>query len=145
MNSIELSSSICRKRFRLIPQKVFVAVASSRACIELLSLFSRAVCIPQISHPSSEPLLPPHNFHSLRRLPECPSRCQPVHISHPMPITGLQPHRTLVSHTHSPDRAAGFHTLPRQLPYANIQVSAVSLRLSPCTRHPSLQKLISWK
>ncbi|XP_016323377.1 disintegrin and metalloproteinase domain-containing protein 12-like [Sinocyclocheilus anshuiensis] len=81
----------------------------------------------KMSHPSSEPLLPPHNFHSLHRLPECPTRCQPVHISHPMPITGLQPlpsvlpHRTLVSHTHSPGRAAGFHTLPHQLPYTNIQ------------------------
>uniref|UniRef100_A0A671NAQ5 Disintegrin and metalloproteinase domain-containing protein 12-like n=1 Tax=Sinocyclocheilus anshuiensis TaxID=1608454 RepID=A0A671NAQ5_9TELE len=107
--------------------------------------FPKTVCFPQMSHHSSEPLLPPHNFHSLRRLPECPTRCQPVHISYPMPITGLQPHRTLVSHTHSPGRAAGFHTLPRQLPYANIQVSAVSLRLSPCTRHPTLQKLISWK
>ncbi len=122
-----------------------LAVASSRACIAFVSLFSRAVCIPQTSHPSLEPLLPPHNFHSLRRLPECPSRCQPVHISNPMPITGLQSHRTLVLHTHSPGRAAGVHTLPRQLPFTNIQVSAVSLRLSPCTRHLTLQKLISWK
>ncbi|XP_066529729.1 disintegrin and metalloproteinase domain-containing protein 12 isoform X1 [Hoplias malabaricus] len=82
------------------------------------------------SHLCAEPLLPPPNFHShsLRRLPQC----QPLHISHPMPITlgvgvatGLQalppvpPHRPLPTHTHtqSPVRAAPFLTLPRQLPY----------------------------
>ncbi|XP_073784759.1 disintegrin and metalloproteinase domain-containing protein 12 isoform X11 [Danio rerio] len=66
----------------------------------------------EMSHPSSEPLLPAHSFQSLRRMPECPSRCQPVHISHPMPIT-LQPHRTL--------RETGVHTLPRHIAYTHTQ------------------------
>ncbi|XP_030643273.1 disintegrin and metalloproteinase domain-containing protein 12 [Chanos chanos] len=77
------------------------------------------------SHLISEPLLPPHNLHShsLRRLPQC----QPLQISHPMPVslgmgmsTGqdhpppVPPHRAPPTQTRSPVRAAPFHTLPRQ-------------------------------
>ncbi|XP_024280708.1 disintegrin and metalloproteinase domain-containing protein 12 isoform X1 [Oncorhynchus tshawytscha] len=78
------------------------------------------------SHLSSEPLLPPHSFHShsLRRLPHY----QPLHISHPMPVSlsvGQQPlppvpphHKALPAHTAlSPPRAPPFHSLPRQQPY----------------------------
>ncbi|XP_055758436.1 disintegrin and metalloproteinase domain-containing protein 12-like isoform X2 [Salvelinus fontinalis] len=78
------------------------------------------------SHLSSEPLLPPHSFHShsLRRLPHY----QPLHISHPMPVSlsvGQQPlppvpphHKALPAHTAlSPPRAQPFHSLPRQQPY----------------------------
>ncbi|KAM6956564.1 LOW QUALITY PROTEIN: disintegrin and metalloproteinase domain-containing protein 12-like [Aplochiton taeniatus] len=74
------------------------------------------------SHLSSEPLLPPHNFHSysLRRLP----LYQPLHISHPMPVSlsvgqlTLPPvpphHRALPAHTAiSSPRAPPFHSLPR--------------------------------
>ncbi|XP_058255797.1 disintegrin and metalloproteinase domain-containing protein 12 isoform X1 [Hemibagrus wyckioides] len=80
-------------------------------------------------HFSAEPLLPPSTFHphSLRRFPHCPAQCQPLHISHPIPITlGLgvaadlqapppvPPHRPLPRHTQSPMRASPFFTLPRQ-------------------------------
>lgn len=83
----------------------------------------------QPCHFSSEPLLPPSTFqtHSLRRFPHCPAQCQPLHISHPIPITlglgvtaGVQtpppipPHRPLPRHTQSPVRASPFFTLPRQ-------------------------------
>ncbi|XP_050989618.1 disintegrin and metalloproteinase domain-containing protein 12 isoform X2 [Labeo rohita] len=123
-SAIQKLRSVGRKRAPSPPQTQSVFRVSPQHKPASLPLHSRC---DKTSHPSSEPLLPPHNFHSLRRLPECPTRCQPVHISHPMPITGLQPlpsvplHRTLMSHTHSPGRTAGFHTLPRQLPYANIQ------------------------
>ncbi|XP_056147608.1 disintegrin and metalloproteinase domain-containing protein 12 [Lampris incognitus] len=72
---------------------------------------------------SSEPLLPPHNFHShsLRRLP----LYQPLHISHPMPVSlsvgqpTLPPvpahHRVLpVQTSYSPPMVPPFHSLPRQ-------------------------------
>ncbi|XP_074502231.1 disintegrin and metalloproteinase domain-containing protein 12 isoform X3 [Sebastes fasciatus] len=72
---------------------------------------------------SAEPLLPPHNFHShsLRRLPIY----QPLHISHPMPVSlsvgqpTLPPlpahHRVLPVHTAlSPPRVPPFLSLPRQ-------------------------------
>jgi len=119
----------------LIPRKVLKV--SSRACIEFSCvLFQELTVFPQTSHPCSEPLLPPHNFHSLRRLPQCPTRCQPIHISHPMPITlgismasGPQPLPSIPPHRPQ----AGFHTLPHQLPYTNNQASAVRHRLSPCT------------
>lgn len=117
-SAIQKLRSVGRKQTPSPPQTQSVFRVSPQHKPASLPLHSRC---DKMSHHSSEPLLPPHNFHSLRRLPECPTRCQPVHISHPMPITGLQLHRTLVSHTHSPGRAAGFHTLPRQLPYANIQ------------------------
>uniref|UniRef100_A0A672KD37 ADAM metallopeptidase domain 12 n=2 Tax=Sinocyclocheilus grahami TaxID=75366 RepID=A0A672KD37_SINGR len=117
-SAIQKLRSVGRKRAPSPPQTQSVFRVSPQHKPASLPLHSRC---DKMSHHSSEPLLPPHNFHSLHRLPECPTRCQPIHISHPMPITGLQPHRTLVSHTHSPGRAAGFHTLPRQLPYANIQ------------------------
>ncbi|XP_069395074.1 disintegrin and metalloproteinase domain-containing protein 12 isoform X2 [Paralichthys olivaceus] len=74
---------------------------------------------------SSEPLLPPHNFHShsLRRLP----LYQPLHISQPMPVSlsvgqpTLPPlpahHRVLPAHTSlSPPRVPPFLSLPRQQP-----------------------------
>ncbi|XP_062257686.1 disintegrin and metalloproteinase domain-containing protein 12 [Platichthys flesus] len=74
---------------------------------------------------SSEPLLPPHNFHShsLRRLP----LYQPLHISQPMPVSlsvgqpTLPPlpvlHRVLPPHTAlSPPRVPPFLSLPRQQP-----------------------------
>ncbi|XP_034464776.1 disintegrin and metalloproteinase domain-containing protein 12 isoform X2 [Hippoglossus hippoglossus] len=74
---------------------------------------------------SSEPLLPPHNFHShsLRRLP----LYQPLHISQPMPVSlsvgqpTLPPlpvhHRVLPAHTAlSPPRVPPFLSLPRQQP-----------------------------
>ncbi|XP_052435887.1 disintegrin and metalloproteinase domain-containing protein 12 isoform X4 [Carassius gibelio] len=117
-SAIQKLRSVGRKQTPSPPQTQSVFRVSPQHKPASLPLHSRC---DKMSHHSSEPLLPPHNFHSLRRLPECPTRCQPVHISHPMPITGLQLHRTLVSHTHSPGTAAGFHTLPRQLPYANIQ------------------------
>ncbi|XP_058606251.1 disintegrin and metalloproteinase domain-containing protein 12 isoform X2 [Onychostoma macrolepis] len=117
-SAIQKLRSVGRKRAPSPPQTQSVFRVSPQHKPASLPLHSRC---DKTSHPSSEPLLPPHNFHSLRRLPECPIRCQPIHISHPMPITGLQPHRTLVPHTHTAGRAAGFHTLPRQLPYANIQ------------------------
>ncbi|XP_048047749.1 disintegrin and metalloproteinase domain-containing protein 12 isoform X1 [Megalobrama amblycephala] len=128
-STIQKLRSVGRKRAPGSPQTQSVFRVSPQHKPSSLPLHSRC---DKTSHPSSEPLLPPHNFHSLRRQPECPTRCQPIHISHPMPITlgvsmgsGLQPlpsvppHRTLVSH--SPGRAAGFHTLPRQLPYTNNQ------------------------
>ncbi|XP_029926951.1 disintegrin and metalloproteinase domain-containing protein 12 [Myripristis murdjan] len=72
---------------------------------------------------SSEPLLPPHNFHShsLRRLPVY----QPLHISHPMPVSlsvgqpplpPVPPHqRVLPAHTSIlPPVVPPFHSLPRQ-------------------------------
>ncbi|XP_029031617.1 disintegrin and metalloproteinase domain-containing protein 12 [Betta splendens] len=69
---------------------------------------------------SSEPLLPPHNFHShsLRRLP----LYQPLHISRPMPVclSVGQPalpaqHRVLPAHASlSPPRVPPFLSLPRQ-------------------------------
>ncbi|XP_062319716.1 disintegrin and metalloproteinase domain-containing protein 12-like [Osmerus eperlanus] len=78
------------------------------------------------SHFSSEPLLPPPNFHShsLRRLPHY----QPIHISHPMPVSlsvgqpTLPPvpphHRALPPHTSfSSSRAPSFQSLPRQQAY----------------------------
>ncbi|XP_046885169.1 disintegrin and metalloproteinase domain-containing protein 12-like isoform X2 [Hypomesus transpacificus] len=78
------------------------------------------------SHFSSEPLLPPPNFHShsLRRLPHY----QPIHISHPMPVSlsvgqlTLPPvpphHRALPPHTRfSSSRAPSFQSLPRQQAY----------------------------
>ncbi|XP_053366090.1 disintegrin and metalloproteinase domain-containing protein 12 [Clarias gariepinus] len=80
-------------------------------------------------HLSAEPLLPPPTFHphSLRRFPHCPAQCQPLHISHPIPITlglsvaaGLQapppvpPHRPLPRHPQSPVRAPAFFTQPQQ-------------------------------
>ncbi|XP_055758438.1 disintegrin and metalloproteinase domain-containing protein 12-like isoform X4 [Salvelinus fontinalis] len=87
------------------------------------------------SHLSSEPLLPPHSFHShsLRRLPHY----QPLHISHPMPVSlsvGQQPlppvpphHKALPAHTAlSPPRAQPFHSLPRQQPYRMDQNSLIS-------------------
>ncbi|XP_076834939.1 disintegrin and metalloproteinase domain-containing protein 12 isoform X3 [Brachyhypopomus gauderio] len=92
-----------------------------------------AVCrLDKPSHLCAEPLLPPPNIrsHSLRRLPQCPAVCQPIHISQPMPIklavgvaTGLEsvpsapPHRPLPTLTHSPIKASPFLTLPHQLPY----------------------------
>ncbi|XP_052002074.1 disintegrin and metalloproteinase domain-containing protein 12-like isoform X3 [Xyrauchen texanus] len=128
-SAIQKLRSVGRKRAPSPPQSVFRV--SPQCKPPTLPLQSRC---DKTTHPSSEPLLPPHNFHSLRGLPECPSRFQPVHISHPMPITlgvgmatGLQslpsvpPHRTLLSHAHSLGIAAGFHTLPRQLPYTNSQ------------------------
>ncbi|XP_051579597.1 disintegrin and metalloproteinase domain-containing protein 12-like isoform X2 [Myxocyprinus asiaticus] len=128
-SAIQKLRSVGRKRAPSPPQSVFRV--SPQCKPPTLPLQSRC---DKLIHPSSEPLLPPHNFHSLRRLPECSSRFQPVHISHPTPITlgvgmatGLQslpavpPHRTLLSHTHSLGIAAGFHTLPRQLPYTNNQ------------------------
>lgn len=117
-SAIQKLRSVGRKRAPSPRQTQSVFRVSPQHKPTSLPLHSRC---DKTSHHISEPLLPSHNFHSLRRLPECPTRCQPIHISHPMPITGLQHHRTLVSHTHSPGRAAGFHTLPRQLPYANIQ------------------------
>lgn len=130
-SAIQKLRSVGRKRAPSPPQTQSVFRVSPQHKTPSLPLHSRC---DKTSHPCSEPLLPPQNFHSLRRLPQCPTRCQPIHISHPMPITlgismgsGLQPlpsippHRTLVSHTHSPGRAAGFHTLPRQLPYTNNQ------------------------
>ncbi|TTC14935.1 Disintegrin and metalloproteinase domain-containing protein 12 [Bagarius yarrelli] len=80
-------------------------------------------------HLSAKPLLPPSSLHShsLRSFPHCPAQCQPLHISHPIPITlglgasaGLQspppvpPHRPLPRHPHSPVRASPFFTLPQQ-------------------------------
>ncbi|XP_062863969.1 disintegrin and metalloproteinase domain-containing protein 12 [Trichomycterus rosablanca] len=83
-------------------------------------------------HLSAEPLLPSPSFHShsLRRLPQCSAQCQPLHISHPMPITvgmgiatALQnpppvpPHRPLPIHFQSPVIASPFLTLPRPPAY----------------------------
>ncbi|XP_037553559.1 disintegrin and metalloproteinase domain-containing protein 12 [Nematolebias whitei] len=72
---------------------------------------------------SAEPLLPPHSFHShsLRRLP----LYQPLHISHPMPVSlsvgqpTLPPlpfdHRVLPTHTSlSPPLVPPFLSLPRK-------------------------------
>ncbi|XP_065144464.2 disintegrin and metalloproteinase domain-containing protein 12 isoform X2 [Paramisgurnus dabryanus] len=131
-SAIQKLRSVGRKQAPSGPQTQSIFKVSPQHLKPLsLPLHSRS---NNSSHPSSEPLLPPNNFHSLRRLHECPSRCHPVHISHPMPITldvgmatGLQtlpsvpPHRTLLAHTQSPGRSAGFHTLPRQLPYTNHQ------------------------
>nr|XP_055028007.1 disintegrin and metalloproteinase domain-containing protein 12 isoform X2 [Misgurnus anguillicaudatus] len=131
-SAIQKLRSVGRKQAPSGPQTQSIFKVSPQHLKPLsLPLHSRS---NNSSHPSSEPLLPPNNFHSLRRLHECPSRCHPVHISHPMPITlgvgtatGLQtlpsvpPHRTLLAHTQSPGRSAGFHTLPRQLPYPNHQ------------------------
>ncbi|KAI4882539.1 hypothetical protein NFI96_010411 [Prochilodus magdalenae] len=118
---------VCLKRKTLV-QLLF---ANKKSTIQKLSI-KLVIVMGQPSHLSAEPLLPPPNFHShsLRRLPQCPAQCQPLHISHPMPITlgvgmatGLQalppvpPHRPLPTHTQSPVRAAPFLTLPRQLPY----------------------------
>ncbi|XP_035028203.2 disintegrin and metalloproteinase domain-containing protein 12 isoform X2 [Hippoglossus stenolepis] len=67
---------------------------------------------------SSEPLLPPHNFHShsLRRLP----LYQPLHISQPMPVSlsvGQPTLPPLPAHTAlSPPRVPPFLSLPRQQP-----------------------------
>ncbi|XP_051502053.1 disintegrin and metalloproteinase domain-containing protein 12 [Myxocyprinus asiaticus] len=130
-SAIQKLRSVGRKRVPNSPQTQSVFRVSPQRKPPTLPLHSRC---DKSTHPSSEPLLPPHNFHSLCWLPECPARCQPVHITHPMPITlgdgmtkGLQsmpavpPHRTLLSHTDSPGRAAGFHTLPRQLPFIKNQ------------------------
>ncbi|KAL0964475.1 hypothetical protein UPYG_G00324360 [Umbra pygmaea] len=77
------------------------------------------------SYLSSEPLLPPHSFHShsLRQLPH-----PPLHISNPMPVSlsvgqqALLPlppdHRDLPTHSaFYPLRAPHFHSLPRQEAY----------------------------
>lgn len=108
-NAIQKLRSVGRKQTPSPPQTQSVFRVSPQHKPPSLPLHSRA---DKMSHPSSEPLLPAHSFQSLRRMPECPSRCQPVHISHPMPIT-LQPHRTL--------RATGVHTLPRHIAYTHTQ------------------------
>ncbi|KTG35154.1 hypothetical protein cypCar_00006677 [Cyprinus carpio] len=142
-SAIQKLRSVGQKRAHSLPQTQSVFRVSPQHKPASLPLHSRC---DKTSHPSSEPLIPPHNFYSLHRLPECPPRCQPIHISHLMPITGLQPlpsvppHRTLVSHTHSPGRAAGFHTLPHQLPYTNIQdQDKPSLQQKPLTADPLIR------
>ncbi|XP_052009644.1 disintegrin and metalloproteinase domain-containing protein 12 [Xyrauchen texanus] len=130
-SAIQKLRSVGRKRVPNSPQTQSVFRVSPQRKPPTLPLHSRC---DKSTHPSSETLLPPHNFHNLCWLPECPTRCQPVHITHPMPIIlgdgmtkGLQsmptvpPHRTLLSHTDSPVRATSFHTLPRQLPYIKKQ------------------------
>ncbi|KAM9726799.1 disintegrin and metalloproteinase domain-containing protein 12 isoform 2-T2 [Menidia menidia] len=86
-------------------------------------------CAANIYKPSllsTEPLLPPHNFHShsLRRLPFY----QPLHISQPMPVSlnvgqptlpPLPPHLHQVLPTHtsvSPPSVPPFLSLPRRQP-----------------------------
>ncbi|XP_068070709.2 disintegrin and metalloproteinase domain-containing protein 12 isoform X6 [Danio rerio] len=108
-NAIQKLRSVGQKQTPSPPQTQSVFRVSPQHKPPSLPLHSRA---DKMSHPSSEPLLPAHSFQSLRRMPECPSRCQPVHISHPMPIT-LQPHRTL--------RETGVHTLPRHIAYTHTQ------------------------
>nr|XP_017207314.1 disintegrin and metalloproteinase domain-containing protein 12 isoform X2 [Danio rerio] len=121
-NAIQKLRSVGRKQTPSPPQTQSVFRVSPQHKPPSLPLHSRAdkkmtkkstrFHKSEMSHPSSEPLLPAHSFQSLRRMPECPSRCQPVHISHPMPIT-LQPHRTL--------RATVVHTLPRHIAYTHTQ------------------------
>uniref|UniRef100_A0A8C2DD93 ADAM metallopeptidase domain 12 n=1 Tax=Cyprinus carpio TaxID=7962 RepID=A0A8C2DD93_CYPCA len=142
-SAIQKLRSVGQKRAHSPPQTQSVFRVSPQHKPASLPLHSRC---DKTSHPSSEPLIPPHNFYSLHRLPECPPHCQPIHISHLMPITGLQPlpsvppHRTLVSHTHSPGRAAGFHTLPHQLPYTNIQdQDKPSLQQKPLPADPLIR------
>ncbi|TRZ01350.1 hypothetical protein DNTS_031870 [Danionella cerebrum] len=80
--------------------------------------------------PQHKPLVHLQPDTDFRHVPDCPIRCQPVHISHPLPITesirtgpgaSAPHHRTLVSHTLPACRAIGFHTLPRQLSYSHSQ------------------------